>query len=50
MRKHPVGKDEAYLLAIAIDECGLNPYYYSKVIQDYEELDKLTIGKKKPYT
>ena len=33
------------MLALAIDECGLNPYYYSKLIQDYEELDKLSLWK-----
>ena len=45
LRRQPAGKDEASLLAMAIDECGLNPYYYSKVIQDYEELDKLPLWK-----
>lgn len=45
LRKHPLGKDEACLLSLAIDECGLNPYYYSKLIQDYEELDKLPLWK-----
>lgn len=45
LRRRPVGKDEASLLALAIDECGLNPYYFSKVIQDYEELDKLLLWK-----
>lgn len=45
LRRQPTGKDEASLLALAIDECGLNPYYYSKVIQDYEELEKLPLWK-----
>ena len=45
LRRQPAGKDEAGLLALAIDECGLNPYYFSKVIQDYEELDKLPLWK-----
>ena len=45
LRKHPVGKEEACLLSMAIDECGLNPSYYSKVIQDDEELEKLPLWK-----
>lgn len=42
-RKKRLNSNEAFLLALAIDECGLNPHYYSKVIQDYEELDKLPL-------
>lgn len=42
-RKKKISSSDAYLLALAIEECGLNPYYYSKVINDYEELDKLPL-------
>ena len=42
-RKKKISSSDAYLLAVAIEECGLNPYYYSKVINDYEELDKLPL-------
>jgi hypothetical protein len=42
-RKKRLNSNDAFLLALAIDECGLNPHYYSKVIQDYEELDKLPL-------
>ena len=42
-RKKKISNSDAYLLALAIEECGINPYYYSKVIQDYEELDKLPL-------
>ena len=41
LRKQLLSKNEALLLALAIEECGLNPYYYSKVIPDYVELDNL---------
>lgn len=43
IRKPKLNHTDALLLSMAIDECGLNPYYYSKVILDYEELDKLPL-------
>jgi len=43
IRKPKLSHIDALLLSMAIDECGLNPYYYSKVINDYEELDKLPL-------
>lgn len=43
MRKSKLNEKEAFLFALAIDELGLNPHYYSQVIQDYEELDKLPL-------
>lgn len=43
LRKTKISNSEAYLLALAIDECGLNPHYYSRLIHDYEELDKLPL-------
>jgi hypothetical protein len=43
IRKTVLSKTDAHLLALAIEECGLNPHYYSKVIHDYEELDELPL-------
>lgn len=43
LRKDSFSKDDASLFAIAVNDCGINPYYYSKVIHDYEELDKLPL-------
>lgn len=43
IRKDKLNHIDALLLSMAIDECGLNPYYYSKVIHDYDELDKLAL-------
>ena len=43
IRKNKINNSDAFLLALAIDECGLNPHYYSKVIKDYDELDKLPL-------
>lgn len=43
IRKTKINKTDAHLLALAIDECGLNPHYYSKVIHDYEELNRLPL-------
>lgn len=31
---------EAYIFALAMDECGLNPHYYSRLIKDYTKLNK----------
>lgn len=43
VRKSQIDIHSAYLLALAIDECGLNPHYYSRLIKDYEELNKLPL-------
>lgn len=43
VRKSKIDKQNAFLLAMAIDECGLNPHYYSKLIKDYGELNKLDL-------
>ena len=43
IRKTKINKTDASLLALAIEECGLNPHYYSKVIHDHEELIKLPL-------
>lgn len=43
VRKTIISESDAYLFALAIDECGLNPNYYSKLIQDYGELDKIPL-------
>jgi len=43
VRKSQIDAHNAYLLALAIDECGLNPHYYSRLIKDYEELNKLPL-------
>lgn len=43
IRKTKISSSDAFLLALAIDECGLNPHYYSKIIKDYNELDKLPL-------
>lgn len=43
VRKSTINGTDAYLLALAIDECGLNPHYYSRLIKDYEELNKLPL-------
>ncbi len=40
VRKTKIDINDAFLLSLAIDECGLNPHYYSKLIKDYEELNK----------
>lgn len=34
---------EAHLLALAIDECGINPHYYSGLIRDYEKFNRLPL-------
>ena len=41
MHKSKLNDKDAFLFALAVDELGLNPHYYSQVIRDYEELDKL---------
>ena len=38
--KSEMTDDEAYIFALAMDECGLNPHYYSRLIKDYSKLDK----------
>lgn len=43
IRKKKINKTDANLLALAIEECGINPHYYSKVIHDNEELNKLPL-------
>ena len=43
VRKSTINGADAYLLALAIDECGLNPHYYSRLIKDYDELNKLPL-------
>lgn len=43
LQKTKLSGSEAYLLALAIEECGRNPHYYSKLIHDYEELDKIPL-------
>ncbi|MBR3427703.1 MAG: SIR2 family protein [Bacteroidales bacterium] len=40
MRKSKLNDKDAFLFALAVDELGLNPHYYSQVVQDYEELNK----------
>jgi len=43
MHKSKLSDKEAFLFALAVDELGLNPHYYSQVVQDYEELNKLSL-------
>ncbi len=43
MRKSKLNDKDAFLFALAVDELGLNPHYYSQVVQDYEELNKLPL-------
>ena len=43
VRKSAINGADAYLLALAIDECGLNPHSYSGLIKDYDELNKLPL-------
>jgi hypothetical protein len=43
MRKSKLNDKDAFLFALAVDELGLNPRYYSQVVQDYEELNKLPL-------
>ena len=38
--KSDMTADEAYIFALAMDECGLNPHYYSRLIKNHAELDK----------
>lgn len=38
--KSEMTDDEANIFALAMDECGLNPHYYSRLIKDYSKLDK----------
>lgn len=42
-QKSKLNNNDAFLLALAMDEYGVNPHYYSQIIQDYEELDKLPL-------
>ena len=42
-QKSKLNNNDAFLLALAMDEFGVNPHYYSQIIQDYEELDKLPL-------
>lgn len=42
-RKTTISKTDANILALAIEECGLNPHYYSEVIRDREELEKIPL-------
>lgn len=39
-RKSQITEDEAYIFSLAMDECGLIPYYYSQLLKDYTQLDK----------
>lgn len=39
-RKANLINNEAFLFALAVDEYGVNPYYYSKVFTDCEELEQ----------
>lgn len=39
-RKSRLTTNEAFLFSLAVDEYGANPYYYSKVLLDYEELEQ----------
>lgn len=39
-RKSQITEDEAYIFSLAMDECGLTPYYYSQLLKDYTKLDK----------
>ena len=43
VRKTSININDAFLISLAIDECGLNPHYYSQLIKDYEYLDKLPL-------
>ena len=43
MRKSTINSVDAFLISLAIDECGLNPHYYSRLIKDYDELCKLPL-------
>lgn len=43
VRKTNININDAFLISLAIDECGLNPHYYSQLIKDYEYLDKLPL-------
>lgn len=40
VRKKEITENDAYLFSLAMDECGLNPHYYSQLIKDYENLEK----------
>ena len=40
VRKSTINSVDAFLISLAIDECGLNPHYYSRLIKDYDELNK----------
>lgn len=39
-RKSQITEDEAYIFSLAMDECGLTPYYYSQLLKDYTNLNK----------
>lgn len=41
--KSELNNDEAFLLALAIDECGTNPFYYSKLTKDKKELEDIEL-------
>jgi len=41
--KSELNNDDAFLLALAIDECGINPFYYSKLIKDKKELENIPL-------
>lgn len=43
VRKSTINSVDAFLISLAIDECGLNPHYYSRLIKDYDELCKLPL-------
>ena len=43
VRKSTINSVDAFLISLAIDECGLNPHYYSRLIKDYDELSKLPL-------
>lgn len=39
-RKSQITEDDAYIFSLAMDECGLTPYYYSQLLKDYTTLNK----------
>ena len=42
-RKKNLTAEDAQLFALAINERGLNPHYYSQLLADYKELNKLPL-------
>lgn len=43
LQKSKLNEAYAFLLALAIDESGLNPHYYSQLIKDYNTLNNIPL-------